>query len=103
VRYLYSVAIGTALGAGSVFMHASLVPFGLIFVLLATVAGIWSIGRMWGGKTLRIVASIAWTVVVLRAGFAGINDEYLIEGTAVGISLINLGFMALVLAILLPA
>jgi len=103
VRYLYSVAIGAALGAGSVFMHASLVPFGLIFVLLATVAGIWSIGRMWGGKTLRIVASMAWTVVVLRAGFPGINDEYLIEGTAVGISLINVGFMALVLAILLPA
>ena len=103
MRYLYSAAIGAGLGAGSVFMHASLVPFGLIFVLLATVAGIWSIGRMWGGKTLRIVASIAWTVVVLRAGFPGINDEYLIEGTAVGISLINVGFMALVLAILLPA
>jgi hypothetical protein len=103
VRYLYSVAIGAGLGAGSVFMHASLVPFGLIFVLLATVAGVWSIGRMWGGKTLRVVASIAWTVVVLRAGFPGINDEYLIEGTAIGISLINVGFMALVLAILLPA
>lgn len=103
MRYLYSVAIGAGLGAGSVFMHASLVPFGLIFVLLATVAGIWSIGRMWGGKTLRVVASIAWTVVVLRAGFPGINDEYLIEGTAIGISLINVGFMALVLAILLPA
>ena len=103
MRYLYSVAIGAGLGAGSVFMHASLVPFGLIFVLLATVAGIWSIGRLWGGKTLRIVGSIAWTVVVLRAGFPGINDEYLIEGSAVGISLINVGFMALVLAILLPA
>jgi hypothetical protein len=49
------------------------------------------------------VASIAWTLVVLRAGFAGINDEYLIEGTAIGTSLINLGFMALILAILLPA
>ncbi|CAB4695661.1 unannotated protein [freshwater metagenome] len=103
MRYLYSAAIGAGLGAGSVFIHASLVPFGLIFVLLATVAGVWSIGRMWGGKTLRVVASIAWTVVVLRAGFPGINDEYLIEGTSIGISLINVGFMALVLAILLPA
>jgi hypothetical protein len=102
VRYLYSVAIGAGLGAGSVFLHASLVPIGLVFVLLATVAGIWSIGRMWGGVTLRIVASIAWTIVVLRAGFPGINNEYLIEGTAIGISLINVGFLALVLAILLP-
>ena len=103
MRYLYSVLIGAGLGAGSVFMHASLVPFGLIFVIIATVAGIWSIGRMWGGKTLRILASAAWTIVVLRAGFPGINDEYLIEGSAIGISLINIGFLALVLAILLPA
>jgi hypothetical protein len=40
---------------------------------------------------------------VLRAGFPGINEEYLIEGSAVGISLINMGFLALVIAILLPA
>jgi len=40
---------------------------------------------------------------VLRAGFPGINEEYLIEGTAIGISLINMGFLALVIAILLPA
>ena len=84
-------------------MHTSFAPLGLIFVLISTVAGIWSIGRMWGGKTLRILASVAWTMVVLRAGFPGVNDEYLIEGTAVGISLINCGFLALVLAVLLPA
>lgn len=65
--------------------------------------GIWSIGRMWGRRTLKILAAVAWTFVVLRAGFPGINEEYLIEGTAVGISLINMGFLALVIAILLPA
>lgn len=103
MRYFYSIVIGAGLGAGSVFLHNVLVPFGLIFVLISTVAGVWSIGRMWGGKTLRIVASIAWTVVVLRAGFPGVNDEYLIEGSAIGISLMNCGFLALVVAILLPA
>jgi hypothetical protein len=58
---------------------------------------------MWGGRALKIIAAVAWTFVVLRAGFPGINEEYLIEGTAVGISLINMGFLALVIAILLPA
>lgn len=103
MRKIYAIAIGAGLGAGSVFLHSSLVPFGLIFVLFATVVGIWSIGRMWGGRTLKMLASVAWTFVVLRAGFPGINEEYLIEGTAVGISLINMGFLALVIAILLPA
>jgi hypothetical protein len=103
MRKLYAIVIGAGLGAGSVFLHSSLVPFGLIFVLLATLVGIWSIGRLWGGRTLKILAAAAWIFVVLRAGFPGINDEYLIEGSSVGISLINLGFLALVMAILLPA
>ena len=103
MRKLYAIVIGAGLGAGSVFLHSSLVPFGLIFVLLATLVGIWSIGRLWGGRTLKVLAAAAWTFVVLRAGFPGINEEYLIEGSSVGISLINLGFLALVMAILLPS
>lgn len=103
MRKIYAIAIGAGLGAGSVFLHASLAPFGLIFVLLSTLVGIWSIGRMWGGRTLKILAAVAWIFIVLRAGFPGVNQEYLIEGTAVGISLINMGFLTLVIAILLPA
>ena len=103
MRKLYAIVIGAGLGAGSVFLHSSLVPFGLIFVLLATLIGIWSIGRLWGGRTLKILAAVAWTFVVLRAGFPGINEEYLIEGSPIGISLINLGFLTLIIAILLPA
>jgi hypothetical protein len=103
MRKLYAIVIGAGLGAGSVFLHSSLVPFGLIFVLLATLIGIWSIGRLWGGRTLKILAAVAWTFVVLRAGFPGINEEYLIEVSSIGISLINLGFLALIIAILLPA
>jgi len=103
MRKIYAIAIGAGLGAGSVFLHAFLAPFGLIFVLLSTLVGIWSIGRMWGGRALKTLAAVAWTFVVLRAGFPGVNQEYLIEGTAVGISLINMGFLALVIAILLPA
>jgi hypothetical protein len=103
MRKIYAIVIGAGLGAGSVFLHASLAPFGLIFVLLSTLVGIWSIGRMWGGRALKTLAAVAWIFVVLRAGFPGVNQEYLIEGTAVGISLINMGFLALVIAILLPA
>jgi hypothetical protein len=58
---------------------------------------------MWGGRTLKILAAAAWTFVVLRAGFPGVNQEYLIEGSAVGISLINIGFLVLVVGVLLPA
>ncbi len=94
--------MGSALGAGSVFLHGSLKPFGLLLSLAATCAGVWSIGRIWGGRSLRIMAGFAWLIVVLRAGFPGVSDEYLIEGTSVGVSLINGGFLILLLAVLLP-
>ena len=103
MRFIYSLIFGGALGAGSVFLHASAPPFGLLLSLAATCAGIWSIGRMWGSRNLRIVASLAWTAVVLRAGFPGVSDEYLIEGSSIGTSLINGGFLILILAVLLPA
>ena len=101
--FIYAVIFGGDLGIGSVFLHASLPPFGLLLSFTATCAGIWSIGRMWGGRSLRIIASCVWMAVVLRAGFPGASNEYLIEGTAIGISLINGGFLILLLAILLPA
>ncbi len=103
MRLIFALLYGAALGIGSVFLHSSLPPFGLLLSLAATCAGIWSIGRLWGGRNLRLIASFVWICVVLRAGFPGVSDEYLIEGTAVGISLINGGFLVLVLAVLLPA
>lgn len=103
MRFIYASVFGAALALGSIFLHASLVPFGLILSLLATGVGIWSIGRTWGGRTLRIIASAVWIAIVLRAGFPGASDEYLIEGSAIGISLINGGFLVLVLAVLTPA
>jgi hypothetical protein len=57
---------------------------------------------MWGKRSFRLIAAIAWALVVLRAGFPGINEEYLLQGDAIGVSLINFGFIAVVIAILTP-
>ena len=103
MRYIYSLIVGAALGLGSVFIHSSFAPFGLAMSLIATVTGIWSIGRKWGGRTYRTVAALAWLFVIVRAGFPGIGQEFLIEGTPIGISLLNLGALCLLPAVLLPA
>jgi hypothetical protein len=42
-------------------------------------------------------------LVTVRAGFPGFGQEFLIEGTPIGISLLNLGVLCLLLAVLLPA
>ena len=102
MKYLYSLLLGAALGASSVFIYSLDPPFGLVISISASCLGVWAAGRMWGKRIYKFIASIAWGFVVLRAGFPGINDEYLIQGNSTGISLINFGFIAIVIAILAP-
>jgi hypothetical protein len=102
MRYLYSLILGLALGAGSVFLYSSYPPVGLVLSILASTLGIWAVGRLWGKRSYRFVAVVAWAFVILRAGFPGINEEYLLQGDSMGISLINFGFIAVVIAILTP-
>lgn len=102
MKYLYSLILGMALGASSVFIYSFYPPIGLIFSIVASFLGIWAAGRLWGRRVFKLIASVAWAFVVLRAGFPGINDEYLIQGGSLGVSLINFGFIALVVAILAP-
>jgi hypothetical protein len=102
MRYLYSIILGLALGASSVFAHNIYPPIGLVFSISASAIGIWVVGRLWGKRSYRFIAAAAWSLVVLRAGFPGINDEYLIQGDTTGFSLMNFGLIAVVIAILTP-
>jgi hypothetical protein len=102
MRYLYSLLLGLALGASSVFIYSFLPPVGLILSIAATCIGIWAAGRLWGKRIYRFIAAAAWGFVILRAGFPGVNEEYLIQGDSIGVSLINFGFIAVVIAILTP-
>ena len=102
MRYLYSLLLGLGLGASSVFIYSFLPPVGLILSIAATCIGIWAAGRLWGKRIYRFIAAAAWGFVILRAGFPGVNEEYLIQGDSIGVSLINFGFIAVVIAILTP-
>ena len=102
MKVVYSLLFGAALGASSIFIYSFYPPAGLIVSLFATGIGIWSTGRLWGKRSYKFIASIAWALVVLRAGFPGLNEEYLIQGDTIGVSLINFGFIALVIAIVTP-
>jgi hypothetical protein len=102
MRYIFSLLLGLALGAGSIFLYNLYPPVGLVFSIAASCVGIWAAGRLWGKRIYRFIAAAAWGFVTLRAGFPGVNNEYLLEGTTLGFSLINFGFIAVVVAILTP-
>ena len=100
--YLYSLIFGAALGASSVFLHSLYPPIGLVFSIAATCLGIWAVGRLWGKRIYRFIAAVVWGAVVLRAVYPGLNQEFLILGNTLGVSLINIGFIAVVIAIWTP-
>jgi hypothetical protein len=102
MKFIYSMLLGLALGTSSVFLYSLFPPVGLVLSISATCLGIWAAGRKWGGRSYRFVAAIAWTLIVLRAGFPGLNNEYLILGDTLGTSLINIGFVAVLLSIMTP-
>lgn len=102
MKGIYSVLFGAVLGASAIFIHSFYPPVGLIISLIATGIGIWATGRLWGRRSYKFISAIAWAIVVLRAGFPGLNEEYLVQGDAVGVSLINFGFIAIVIGIVTP-
>ena len=102
MRYFYSLLLGLALGAGSVFIHNIYPPVGLALTITATCLGIWVVGRLWGKRIYRFIAAVAWGFVVLRAVYPGVNQEFLVLGNTPGFSVVNIGFIAVVIAILTP-
>jgi hypothetical protein len=102
MKYFYAALAGALLGASATLLHLLIFPLGLILGLVATVVGIWAVGRSWRFRKFKVVAAIAWLFVVVQGATMGVGGELLIQGDLPGSLLILLGTFTLVLAIFLP-
>jgi len=102
MRTFYAVLLGTIFGIAAVFLHSFFPPLGIIIAILGSATGIWSIGRVWGKRRFKIIASILWIAIIMRASAAGVGQEFLIQGDGLGLSLLNFGLIAILVAIALP-
>ena len=102
MKLIYALVVGALLGASATLLQQLLFPLGLILGLRATVVGIWAVGRTWRLRRYKLLAAIAWLVVVVQGATLGVGGELLIQGDLAGSLLILLGTFALVLAIFLP-
>jgi len=102
MRTFYAVLLGIIFGIAAVFLHSFFPPLGIIIAILGSATGIWSIGRVWGKRRFKIIASILWIAIVIRASAAGVGQEFLIQGDGLGLSLLNFGLIAILVAIALP-
>ncbi len=102
MRTFYAALLGTIFGIAAVFLHSFSPPLGIIIAILGSATGIWSIGRAWGKRRLKIIASIFWIAIIMRASATGVGQEFLIQGDGLGLSLLNFGLIAILVAIALP-
>ncbi len=102
MRTFYAALLGIIFGIAAVFLHSFFPPLGIIIAILGSATGIWSIGRVWGKRRFKIIASILWIAIIIRASAAGVGQEFLIQGDGLGLSLLNFGLIAILVAIALP-
>ncbi len=103
MKLIYSAAIGILIGIAAVLLHIFYPPFGLILALLGTAATIWAIGRHFGARKYKLIASITWGLILWRASTFGVGNELLVQGNSQGSALVFLGVVALFIVTAMPA
>jgi len=91
VLVLRSIAVGVVTAVTAILLHQTLPPLGIILGLTATYFGIWSLGRWYGKRALKLIASLTWLAVITRAGTFGAGQELLVQGDGAGSTLLLFG------------
>jgi ABC-type transport system involved in cytochrome c biogenesis permease subunit len=65
-------------------LHNAFQPFGIVIALLTTGVGISFAGQLFGGRSFKVIAALAWLAVALRAGSYGLSHEILIISNSYG-------------------
>ncbi len=100
---IYSAALGLLSGIAAVLLHIFYPPFGLVIALLGSAATIWAVGRHYGARSFKLIASIAWGFILWRASSFGVGNELLVQGNSEGSALVFLGLIVLFIVTALPA
>jgi len=103
MKMIYSAALGLLSGIAAVLLHIFYPPFGLVIALLGSAATIWAVGRHYGARSFKLIASIAWGFILWRASSFGVGNELLVQGNSEGSALVFLGLILLFIVTALPA
>jgi hypothetical protein len=95
--------LGVLSGIAAVLLHVFYPPVGLVIALLGSASTIWAIGRHYGSRRLKLIASIAWGLVIWRASSFGVGNELLVQGNSEGSALVFVGLILLFIVTALPA
>jgi len=95
MKFLKSVFLGLLVGFSATLLHNIFPPFGLIGAIILTYLGVKVSEQIFIFKRYQIYTSLAWLLVVVRAGSIGFADELLIYGNTTGNVFMIGGFLAI--------
>lgn len=103
MKYFFAILAGAVTAAAATFLHLFTPPFGIALAIIGTFTSIWSVGRIYRKRRFKIIAALGWTTIFLRASTFGAGKEIFVQGDGLGNAFFFLSFLALVIAIVLPA
>jgi len=100
MRALVSLLFGAVVALGATLIHATQPPVGVIIALIGSYMCIRWVGRYFGKKRYKLIALFGWFMVIIRAGTFGVGQELLIQGDNSGTTLLFIGFILGIIAVL---
>jgi uncharacterized membrane protein YeaQ/YmgE (transglycosylase-associated protein family) len=101
MKIFKAISIGLIVGFSATLLHNIYPPVGLIAALILTYLGVKVSGELFYTRKYQILTSLAWLIVVFRAGSPGFSDEILIYGNLAGNIFLVFGFLTLLIGIIL--
>ena len=99
MKALFSFVFWAIIAIAATLIHQTLPPVGVAIAILATYCAIWWLGRYFGKRRYKIAGLIGWFLVIAKAGSFGAGHELLIQGDNPGSSLLTIGFIAGLVAV----
>lgn len=100
MKLIFSLLFGALTGIAATLIHQTLAPAGVAIAILETYIAIWWLGRYFGKRRYKFAALVGWFLVIAKAGSFGAGHELLIQGDSPGSSLLTIGFIAGLVALL---
>lgn len=99
MKYLLALLGGAATGVIAILLHQSIPPVGVIAAMAFSFVAVKYCGRQLGGRSYKWLAALAWIAVILRGSTFGEGQELLVQADGVGSTLLLLGTVIVLAAV----
>jgi|TARA_B110000503_G_scaffold42920_1_gene70266 hypothetical protein len=100
LKVIGSLIFGALVGFIGVILHNAFAPVGIFLALITTLVAINFAGHLFGSRSFKVIAAVAWLLVALRAGTYGQSEEILIISNLNGNLFLLGGLLIVVVAAL---